>query len=251
MLQRTKYNRFKNESVTPVDDLFHNLSMNSKVSTVATTTATSPCTAATEVLQKEQEDGSTTLCTFIHKVSHLKLSSSGNLLGIKNLSSAVRELASSKLQGSSSALNSAAGVSDNTCNLVSTPPWSQQDVSKMSTGKKTRSEEMNLVGEDWNQSSSFVNKPSRGWLHSNEKILGPGVTKPGHKVTERKRAELIPERHSSLSMFCLSPACAPIFELQEMLERCPYDKQKATDKIKPYIGELPFYNHKVYLPAET
>ncbi|XP_075455953.1 SHC-transforming protein 3 isoform X2 [Ascaphus truei] len=46
----------------------------------------------------------------------------------------------------------------------------------MSTGKKTRLEEMHLGGEDLNQSSSFVNKPSRGWLHSNEKILGPGVT---------------------------------------------------------------------------
>uniref|UniRef100_A0A8C8BDC5 SHC adaptor protein 3 n=1 Tax=Otus sunia TaxID=257818 RepID=A0A8C8BDC5_9STRI len=47
---------------------------------------------------------------------------------------------------------------------------------KMSMGKKTRSEEMHPGGEDWNQSSSFVNKPSRGWLHSSEKILGPGVT---------------------------------------------------------------------------
>ncbi|XP_053323736.1 SHC-transforming protein 3 [Spea bombifrons] len=176
MLQRTKYNRFKNESVTPVDDLLHNLSMNSKVSTEASTTVTTPCSVPTEVLQKDQEDGTAALCTFIHKVSHLKLHSSGSLLGIKNISSAVKELAGSKLQGSSPALSSAAGISDNTCNLVSTPPGSQQDVSKMSTGKKTRSEEMHLGSDDWNQSSSFVNKPSRGWLHSNEKILGPGVT---------------------------------------------------------------------------
>ncbi|KAM4709942.1 SHC-transforming protein 3 [Discoglossus pictus] len=176
MLQRTKYNRFKNESVTPVDDLLHNLSMNSKVSTIAGTPSTPPCPDPSEILHKDQEDGPTTLCTFIHKVSHLKLSSSGSLLGIKNLSSAVKEIAGSKLQGSSPVLNTAAGASDNTCNLVSTPRSSQQDVSKMNTGKKTRSEEMHLGGEEWNQSSSFVNKPSRGWLHSNEKILGPGVT---------------------------------------------------------------------------
>ncbi|XP_053558373.1 SHC-transforming protein 3 [Bombina bombina] len=172
MIQRTKYNRFKNESVTPVDGLLHNLSMNSKVSTVAGNTAT----PSSEILQKEQEDGSTTLCTFIHKVSHMKLSSSSSLLGIKNLSSAVKEFTGSKLQGSTPALNTTAGASDNTCNLVSTPPSSQQDISKMNTGKKTRPEEMHLGGEDRNQSSSFVNKPSRGWLHSNEKILGPGVT---------------------------------------------------------------------------
>ncbi|XP_063177209.1 SHC-transforming protein 3 isoform X4 [Chroicocephalus ridibundus] len=46
----------------------------------------------------------------------------------------------------------------------------------MSMGKKTQSEEMHPGGEDWNQSSSFVNKPPQGWLHSSEKILGPGVT---------------------------------------------------------------------------
>ncbi|XP_043403344.1 SHC-transforming protein 3 [Chelonia mydas] len=176
MLQRTKYNRFRNDSVTSVDDLIHNLSMNSKVSAVATTSTAPSYLVSPEVLRKDQEDGPTTFCTLIHKVSHLKLSNTGSLLGIKNLSSAVKELAVSKLQGSSSASSSAAGASDNTCNLVSATPCSQQDMSKMSTGKKTRSEEMHLGGEDWNQSSSFVNKPSRGWLHSNEKILGPGVT---------------------------------------------------------------------------
>ncbi|CAM5146240.1 unnamed protein product [Natator depressus] len=176
MLQRTKYNRFRNDSVTSVDDLIHNLSMNSKVSAVATTSTAPSYLVSPEVLRKDQEDGPTTFCTLIHKVSHLKLSNTGSLLGIKNLSSAVKELAVSKLQGSSSASSSAAGALDNTCNLVSATPCSQQDMSKMSTGKKTRSEEMHLGGEDWNQSSSFVNKPSRGWLHSNEKILGPGVT---------------------------------------------------------------------------
>ncbi|XP_074389763.1 SHC-transforming protein 3 isoform X2 [Zonotrichia albicollis] len=176
MLQRTKYNRFRNDSVTSVDDLIHNLPMNSKVSAVATTSASPSYLVSPEVLRKDQEDGPSTLCTLIHKVSHLKLSSTGSLLGIKNLSSAVKELAVSKLQGGSSASSSAAGASDNTCNLLSATSCSQQDVSKMSMGKKARSEEMHLGSEDWNQTSSFVNKSSRGWLHSSEKILGPGVT---------------------------------------------------------------------------
>uniref|UniRef100_A0A8B9QTM7 PID domain-containing protein n=1 Tax=Anas platyrhynchos TaxID=8839 RepID=A0A8B9QTM7_ANAPL len=128
MLQRTKYNRFRNDSVTSVDDLIHNLSMNSKVSAVATTSTAPSYLVSPEVLRKDQEDGPTTLCTLIHKVSHLKLSHTGSLLGIKNLSSAVRELAVSKLQGNSSASSSAAGASDNTCNLVSATSCSQQDV---------------------------------------------------------------------------------------------------------------------------
>uniref|UniRef100_A0A8C3E330 SHC adaptor protein 3 n=1 Tax=Corvus moneduloides TaxID=1196302 RepID=A0A8C3E330_CORMO len=150
--------------------------MNSKVSAVATTSTSPSYLVSPEVLRKDQEDGPSTLCTLIHKVSHLKLSSTGSLLGIKNLSSAVKELAVSKLQGSSSASSSAAGASDNTCNLVSATSCSQQDVSKMSMGKKARSEEMHLASEDWNQTSSFANKSSQGWLHSSEKILGPGVT---------------------------------------------------------------------------
>ncbi|XP_028604666.2 SHC-transforming protein 3 isoform X1 [Podarcis muralis] len=170
MLQRTKYNRFRNDSVTSVDDLIHNLSMNSKVSSIGPTSTPSPYLVSPEVLQKDQ-DGSTAICTLMHKVSHLKLSHSGSLSGIKNLSSAVKELAASKLQGSS-----AAEASDNTCNLASATPSSQQDKSKMNTGKKTWSEEMNLGGEDWNQGSNIASKVSQGWLHSNEKILGPGVT---------------------------------------------------------------------------
>ncbi|XP_072215905.1 SHC-transforming protein 3 isoform X2 [Excalfactoria chinensis] len=176
MLQRTKYNRFRNDSVTSVDDLIHNLSMNSKVSAVATTSAAPSYLVTPEVLRKDQEDGPTTLCTLIHKVSHLKFSNTGSLLGIKNLSSAVKELAVSKLQGGSSASSSAAEASDSTRNLVSANSCSLQDTSKMSMGKKTRSEEMRPEDEDCNQKSSIVNKPSQGWLHLSEKILGPGVT---------------------------------------------------------------------------
>ncbi|XP_041087748.1 SHC-transforming protein 3-like isoform X1 [Polyodon spathula] len=171
MLHRTKYNRFRNESVTSVDELLH-----SKVSAAPTATAAPPYPTSAEVLHADQEDGPTTLCTLIHKVSHLKFSGTGSLSGIKNLSSAVKDLAISKLQGSSSAPSTTAGAVDNTCNPASTTLCSQQDMSKMSTGKKTKLEEMHLGGEDWNQIGSVVSKPSRGWLHSNEKILGPGVT---------------------------------------------------------------------------
>ncbi|XP_041106205.1 SHC-transforming protein 3-like isoform X3 [Polyodon spathula] len=176
MLHRTKYNRFRNESVTSVDELLHSLSVNSKVSAAPTASAAPPYPTSAEVLHSDQEDGPTTLGTLIHKVSHLKFSGTGSLSGIKNLSTAVKDLAVSKLQGSSSAPSTTAGAVDNTCNPASTTLCSQQDMSKMSTRKKTKLEEMHVGGEDWNQSGSVVNKPSRGWLHSNEKILGPGVT---------------------------------------------------------------------------
>ncbi|XP_062924973.1 SHC-transforming protein 3-like [Mobula hypostoma] len=178
MLHRAKYNRFRNDSVTSFDDLIHNLSMNGKGSTATTTTTTSAASSypdPPEALRKDQEDGPTTLCNFIQKVSHLKFASTGSLLGIKNLSSAMKDLASSKQQGSSSTPSSVSTAVD-TCSPVSSTPYSQQDLNKMNTDKRTKVEDIHLCGEDWNHSGGFVNKPSRGWLHSNEKILGPGVT---------------------------------------------------------------------------
>ncbi|KAG8130747.1 hypothetical protein E2320_017330 [Naja naja] len=169
MLQRSKYNRFRNDSVTSVDDTVHNWSINSKFSSTDTISASSPYLASPENLQKEH-GGHITLSTLVPKASHLKLSSTGSLWGIKNLSSAVKELAVSKFQGSS-----AAETSDNTCSLAIATLSSQQDKNKMSTGKKTWSEEMYLGGEDWNQRGSTANQVPQGWLHSNEKILGPGV----------------------------------------------------------------------------
>uniref|UniRef100_A0A3B4BJB4 Uncharacterized protein n=1 Tax=Periophthalmus magnuspinnatus TaxID=409849 RepID=A0A3B4BJB4_9GOBI len=139
MLHRTKYNRFRNESVTSVDDLLHGLSMNPKVSASPQPAAETSYTPPSEVQPTSAsstatghgsdhlEDGGTTLCTLINKVSNLKFTNSGSLLGIKGLPSAVKDLAVSKLQGGGGSVDE-------------------------------------------------LLKPSRGWLHSSEKISGPGVT---------------------------------------------------------------------------
>ncbi|KAJ8338980.1 hypothetical protein SKAU_G00357660 [Synaphobranchus kaupii] len=174
MLHRTKYNRFRNESVTSVDELLHNLSMNPKVSAAPAPSADPPYSPPAELLHADPEDGGTTLCTLINKVSHLKFANTGSLLGIKSLPSAVKDLAVSKLQGGGSGgLGPAAS-----CSPAAGPPCSQQDPGGMSsgTGKKGRLEDVPAGRQDWNPGGSVVNKPSRGRLHSSEKISGPGVT---------------------------------------------------------------------------
>lgn len=209
MLHRTKYNRFRNESVTSVDELLHGLSMNPKVSTSPQSAAETLYTPPTEVQSSSSttgsstptshgsdhlEDGGPTLCTLINKVSNLKFSNSGSLLGIKGLPSAVKDLAVSKLQGgggsgsgcssspSPSAATTAAavasGVGGSLCSLAShSTPCSQLEPA-VSMSKKSRLDELQPSGEDWNSGGGggLVNKPSRGWLHSSEKISGPGVT---------------------------------------------------------------------------
>ncbi|KAM6901208.1 SHC-transforming protein 3 [Lycodopsis pacificus] len=207
MLHRTKYNRFRNESVTSVDELLHGLSMNPKVSATPQSAAETSYTPPTEVQPSSAttasstptshgsdhlEDGGTTLCTLINKVSGLKFSNSGSLLGIKGLPSAVKDLAVSKLQGGggsgsgsssgpspSAATAAASGVGGSLCSSAShSTPCSQLEPSAVSMSKKSRLDELPPGGEDWNSGGGggLVIKPSRGWLHSTEKISGPGVT---------------------------------------------------------------------------
>ncbi|XP_060678308.1 SHC-transforming protein 1-like [Hemiscyllium ocellatum] len=43
-------------------------------------------------------------------------------------------------------------------------------------GKKTRVEGGQLGGDEWTRHGSFVNKPTRGWLHPDDKVMGSGVS---------------------------------------------------------------------------
>ncbi|XP_028830518.1 SHC-transforming protein 3 [Denticeps clupeoides] len=189
MLHRTKYNRFRNESVTSVDELLHGLSMNAKVSATPAPSGEPSYTPPAEGLPADPEDSGTTLCTLINKVSSLKFANSSSLLGIKSLPSAVKDLAVSKLQGGGGGAGGGSGspgpsgpsaaTGGSSCASASTgSPCSQQDTGAMSAGKKGRMEETQQQGgEDWNPGAGgLMNKPSRGWLHSSEKISGPGVT---------------------------------------------------------------------------
>lgn len=205
MLHRTKYNRFRNESVTSVDELLHGLSMNPKVSATPQPAAETSYTPPTEVQPSSAttasstptssdhlEDGGTTLCTLINKVSSLKFSNSGSLLGIKGLPSAVKDLAVSKLQGgggsgSGSSSGSSPGVSTvaaasavggSHCSSASHSTPCAQPEPAVGMSKKSRLDELQPGGDDWNPGGGggLVSKPSRGWLHSSEKICGPGVT---------------------------------------------------------------------------
>ncbi|XP_076844974.1 SHC-transforming protein 3 [Brachyhypopomus gauderio] len=198
MLHRAKYNRFRNESVTSVDELLHGLPMNAKVSAAPPPAAEPPYAMPAEAPPPPDptEDTGTTLCTLINRVSNLKFANSGGLLGIKGLPSAVKDLAVAKLQGAGGvgggvSPGAATGGSSCASSAVATAttsgaPHGSQEASSMSSGKKGRLEEVQPGGEDWNLGGAggpggdgcvgLVNKPSRGWLHSSEKISGAGVT---------------------------------------------------------------------------
>uniref|UniRef100_H3DN42 SHC adaptor protein 3 n=1 Tax=Tetraodon nigroviridis TaxID=99883 RepID=H3DN42_TETNG len=171
MLHRTKYNRFRNESVTSVDELLHGLPMNPKVSAspetsytptaeVQSSSTTTASSTPASLGSNHLEDGGTTLCTLINKVSGLKFSNSGSLLGIKGLPSAVKDLAVSKLQ---------VGGGSGSCGSGSPSPCGRLRVRPPRSPLLT-------AGAGRRHEQESVSKPSRGWLHSSDKISGPGVT---------------------------------------------------------------------------
>ncbi|CAI9608981.1 unnamed protein product [Staurois parvus] len=50
-------------------------------------------------------------------------------------------------------------------------------MNKLSCGRKSRVEGGQLAGDEWTRHGSFVNKPTRGWLHPcDDKVMGPGVS---------------------------------------------------------------------------
>lgn len=156
MLPRTKYNRFRNDSVTSVDDLLHSLSVSGSGSggKVSAAPAATPYLVSGEALRKAPDDGPGSLGHLLHKVSHLKLSSSG----LRGLSSAARERAGARLSGSCSAPSLAAPDGG------SATPGSRAQAASMSAPRKSRAGDEPLP------------RPPRGAPHSNDQVLGPGVT---------------------------------------------------------------------------
>uniref|UniRef100_A0A8I6A6R6 SHC adaptor protein 3 n=1 Tax=Rattus norvegicus TaxID=10116 RepID=A0A8I6A6R6_RAT len=154
MLPRTKYNRFRNDSVTSVDDLLHSLSVSGSGGKVSAEPAASPYLVSGEALRKAPDDGPGSLGHLLHKVSHLKLSSSG----LRGLSSAARERAGARLSGSCSAPSLAAPDGG------SATPGSRAPAASMSATRKSRASDEPLP------------RPPRGAPHASDQVLGSGVT---------------------------------------------------------------------------
>nr|XP_034953819.1 SHC-transforming protein 1 isoform X2 [Zootoca vivipara] len=56
------------------------------------------------------------------------------------------------------------------------PVMEYTDMNKLGCPKRMRVEGGQLGGDEWTRHGSFVNKPSRGWLHPDDKVMGPGVS---------------------------------------------------------------------------
>ncbi|KAM4677849.1 SHC-transforming protein 4 [Discoglossus pictus] len=92
MLQRSKYSRFRDDSLTSTED---NVTINAKG--CAKSHASSAPSIPSENITLVTKDTSTTLCTLIPKMSHFKLTNPASLLGLKHFSLGTKQVPRIKL----------------------------------------------------------------------------------------------------------------------------------------------------------
>ncbi|NXP91673.1 SHC1 protein, partial [Passerina amoena] len=177
LLQKSKYSHLRNESVSSPEEAVAGL-LPSPVESLASTQSlpgslsSSLSHAAPLVeLSPDLEESPTTLCSFFPKMANLKLSNPANLLSLRG--SAASSSPGEPGPPGMPALVPGGGASPGSGRPVTVCP---QDMNKLSCGKKTRVEGGQLGGDEWTRHGSFVNKPTRGWLHPDDKVMGSGVS---------------------------------------------------------------------------
>ncbi|XP_062367359.1 SHC-transforming protein 1 isoform X1 [Cinclus cinclus] len=180
LLQKSKYSHLRNESVSSPEEAVAGLgvppspleSLASMRSLPGSLSSSSFSHAAPlGELSPELEESPTTLCSFFPKIANLKLSNPANLLSLRGSSA-------SSSPGEPGPLGMPALVPGGAASPSSVRPVTvcSQDMNKLSCGKKTRVEGGQLGGDEWTRHGSFVNKPTRGWLHPDDKVMGSGVS---------------------------------------------------------------------------
>uniref|UniRef100_A0AAX7SE19 SHC-transforming protein 1 n=1 Tax=Astatotilapia calliptera TaxID=8154 RepID=A0AAX7SE19_ASTCA len=163
IMEKTKYTHFRSESLSSTDET------NSNPSSFPPSTENSP----------------TTFCSFFPRMGSLRLGVSATLLpGLK---------ASSKSQGAQAPQAPVESSGDDRSNSSSSPPLHHpvslltapsppprpplQDMNRLGgVSRRARVEGGQLGGDEWTRHGSFVNKPTRGWLHSDNVVSTTGVS---------------------------------------------------------------------------
>ncbi|KAL8184528.1 UNVERIFIED_CONTAM: hypothetical protein K2H54_019597, partial [Gekko kuhli] len=176
LLQKSKYNHLRNDSLSSLEEAVVEGDSPAAAPSLPSSLSSSSLSPMLPLgeLSSESEDSPTTLCSFFPKMASLKLSNPSALLGLRPFS---REAAGGGGGSSTAAAGEppVAAVPPSPDSAGALPVYSQ-DMNKLGCGKKMRVEGGQLGGDEWTRHGSFVNKPSRGWLHPDDKVMGPGVS---------------------------------------------------------------------------
>ncbi|XP_015236051.1 PREDICTED: SHC-transforming protein 1 isoform X2 [Cyprinodon variegatus] len=192
LVQKTKYTHIRSESLSSTDETNSNPS-SFPPSSPATPLTPSPglpsslsSSSLTPILAptspRPAENSPTTLCSFFPSMRSLRLGVSATLLpGPRTTSRSQPAQAPVESSG------------DDRSNSSSSPPLHQhvalltvpcppprpplQDMNRLAgPSRRARVEGGQLGGDEWTRHGSFVNKPTRGWLHSDNVVSTTGVS---------------------------------------------------------------------------
>ncbi|XP_008141343.2 SHC-transforming protein 4 [Eptesicus fuscus] len=127
MLHRAKYSRFRNESVTSLDEGSPGGSVGNKGSPQPPYPALAPHLPAEDAASASQESP-TPLCTLIPRMASVKLANPATLLSLKNFCLGTKEVPRLKLQESQDPAPSSPASPEHSLNRSGSAPPQQQDV---------------------------------------------------------------------------------------------------------------------------
>ncbi|XP_036371527.1 SHC-transforming protein 1-like isoform X1 [Megalops cyprinoides] len=180
LVPKTKYTHFRSESLSSTDDSNSNPSLPPSAPVTPLTPPGLPSslssTSLTAILPpsspRPAENSPTTLCSFFPRMGALRLGVSATLLpGLKagsrpQLPPDTEEPSGEPFEENVSSLTA-----------PSPPPRPPQEMNRLGgASRRARVEGGQLGGDEWTRHGSFLNKPSRGWLHADSVLSGAGVS---------------------------------------------------------------------------
>lgn len=189
---KTKYTHFRSESLSSTDETNSNPSsfppsspitpltpspgIPSSLSSSSLTPILPPCSP------RPAENSPTTLCSFFPRMGSIRLGVSATLLPSLKISSRPQKtqapVESSGDDHSSASSSPPLHHPLPPLTAPSPPPRPPlQDMNRLGgASRRARVEGGQLGGDEWTRHGSFVNKPTRGWLHSDGVVSTTGVS---------------------------------------------------------------------------
>uniref|UniRef100_A0A673J3H4 SHC-transforming protein 1 n=1 Tax=Sinocyclocheilus rhinocerous TaxID=307959 RepID=A0A673J3H4_9TELE len=194
LVPKTKYTPFRSDSFSSTDETASNPSLPSSAPLTPLTPPGVPPSLSSSSLTpilppsspRQAENSPTTLCSFFPRMGALRLGVSSTLLpGLKASSRPASVpggqggLGESPEDTRTSTANSSPPPPLPLLSLTapSPPPRPPQDMNRLGgASRRARVEGSQLGGDEWTRHGSFVNKPTRGWLHSDNVVSTSGVS---------------------------------------------------------------------------
>ncbi|XP_030639462.1 SHC-transforming protein 1 isoform X4 [Chanos chanos] len=185
LVPKTKYTHFRSDSFSSTDETNSNPSLPSSAPLTPLTPPGIPSSLSSSSLTpilppsspRQAENSPTTLCSFFPRMGALKLGVSATLLpGLKASSrppsGPAEGLGETEEESSTSSAPPLFSLT-----APSPPPRPPQDMNRLGgASRRARVEGGQLGGDEWTRHGSFVNKPTRGWLHSDNVVSTSGVS---------------------------------------------------------------------------